>query len=65
MDCLCSNSIKLNILSLINKSKNYFYEEDLINQFYEQFKKNIQKKKELENLEENFIKGYIRRYRII
>jgi hypothetical protein len=45
MDCLCSNSIKLNILSFINNSKNFFYEEDLINQFYEQFKKNIQKKK--------------------
>ena len=60
MDCLCSNSIKLNILSFINNSKNFFYEEDLINQFYEQFKKDIQKKKELENLEENFIKGYIK-----
>jgi hypothetical protein len=60
MDCLCSNSIKLNILSFINKNKSYFYEEDLINQFYEQLKEEIVKKKDYENLEENFIKGYIK-----
>ena len=60
MDCLCTNSLKLNILTFLDKKQIFCYENDLINKFYEETKDKIKMKKDFENLDENFIKGYIK-----
>ena len=60
MDCLCTNSLKLNILTFLDKKQIFYYENDLINKFYEETKDKIKMKKNFENLDENFIKGHIK-----
>ena len=60
MDCLCTNSLKLNILTFLDKKQIFCYENDLINKFYEETKDKIKMKKNFENLDENFIKGHIK-----
>ena len=60
MDCLCTNSLKLNILTFLDKKQIFCYENDLINKFYEETKDKIKMKKDFENLDENFIKGHIK-----
>ena len=60
MDCLCTNSLKLNILTFLDKKQIFYYENDLINKFYEETKDKIKMKKDFENLDENFIKGHIK-----
>ena len=60
MDCLCTYSLKLNILTFLDKKQIFCYENDLINKFYEETKDKIKMKKNFENLDENFIKGHIK-----
>ena len=57
---LKENSLKLNILTFLDKKQIFCYENDLINKFYEETKDKIKMKKNFENLDENFIKGHIK-----